>query len=226
MTQRPAAVAFDVVETLISLEPMGERFAQVGLDPQLVRAWFPRTLLYGIGMSVAGDYVPFPVAAGEALRAVSGYTLSDAAVADVLAGIGQLPAHPDVEPAMKTLAAAGIRMICLTNGTAAMTQAFLDRCGLTDYIEAVVATAEVNSWKPPAKVYHHGAARLGLPPAEVALVAVHAWDCHAAKRAGLMAGWAARLEARYGEIFVPADVTGADLVEVATGLAALGPVSR
>ncbi len=218
MNQRPAAVAFDVVETLISLEPMGVAFERVGLPAELVRAWFPRTLLYGMGLSVAGDYVPFPVAAAEALRAVSRYTLSEDAVAEVLAAIRDLPAHPDVEPAMRLLAEGGVRMICLTNGTAAMTQAFLDRCGLAGYVEDVVATAEVNSWKPPAKVYHHGAARLGLPPAQVALVAVHAWDCHAAKRAGLMAGWAARLEGCYGEIFAPADVTGADLVAVAEGL--------
>lgn len=221
MVTRPAAVAFDVVETLISLQPLGERFERVGLPAHLVQAWFPRTLLYGIGMSVAGDYIPFPVAAGEALRAVSRYTLDDAAVAEVLAGVGELPAHPDVEPAMAALAEGGIRMICLTNGTAAMTEAFLDRTGLRPYIEKVVATQELRTWKPPARVYLHGAAALGLPPERVALVAAHAWDCHAAKRAGLLSGWVSRLEGEYGRIFAPPDVTGADLVEVAAGLLAL-----
>ncbi|MGQ0624095.1 MAG: HAD-IA family hydrolase [Sporichthyaceae bacterium] len=223
MAERPAAVAFDVVETLISLEPMGERFAEVGLAPEAVWAWFPRTLLYGIGMSVVGDYVPFPVAAAESLRALTRYQISDAQVAHVLAGVGELPAHPDVEPAMAHLAASGVRMICLTNGTAAMTAAFLDRCGLSGYVERVVATAELNTWKPPARVYLHAAAALKLPPEQVALVAVHAWDCHAAKRAGLMAGWAARLEGAYGEIFTPADLTGSDLVEVAQALTSLDP---
>lgn len=223
MAQRPAAVAFDVVETLISLEPMGDRFVEAGLPREAVWAWFPRTLLYGIGMSVVGDYIPFPAAAAESLRALTRYEIADEAVEHVLAGVGELPAHPDVEPAMSHLAENGVRMICLTNGTAAMTQAFLDRCGLAGYVERVVATAELNTWKPPAKVYLHGAAALGLPPEQVALVAVHAWDCHAAKRAGLMAGWAARLEGGYGEIFVPADVTGSDLVDVAHGLVALGP---
>lgn len=142
-----------------------------------MQAWFPRTLLYGVGMSVAGDYVPFPVAAAEALRAVSRYTLDDTAVAEVMAGFAQLPAHPDVEPAMAALAAGGVRMICLTNGTAAMTEAFLCREGLDQYVEKVVATQELGTWKPPARVYLHGAAALGLPPERVALVAAHAWDC-------------------------------------------------
>lgn len=218
MTKPPAGVAFDVVETLMSLEPLGDRFVEVGLARDAVRAWFPRMLLYGLGMSVAGDYVPFPAAAAEALRALTRYEISDDAVAHVLAGLGDLPAHPDVEPAMAHLAANGVRMICLTNGTAANTRAFLDRCALAGYVERVVATAELNTWKPPAKVYLHGAAALDLPPHRVALVAVHAWDCHGAKRAGLMAGWAARLEGQYGGIFTQADVVGADLVDVAHGL--------
>lgn len=222
MAGRPAAVAFDVVETLISLAPMGERLERVGLPASLVAAWFPRTLLYGVGMSVAGDYVPFPVAAAEALRAVSRYTLDEDAVAEVLAGFAELPAHPDVEPAMRALAAGGIRMICLTNGTAATTEAFLRREGLDHYVERVVATGELGTWKPPARVYRHAAATLGLAPEQVALVAVHAWDCHGAKRAGLMTGWAARSEGQYGQIFAPPDVTGADLVEVAAGFLAAG----
>jgi 2-haloacid dehalogenase len=217
----PSAVAFDVMETLIALEPLGSRLEAVGLPATVVQAWFPRTLLYGVGLSVVGDYVPFPVAAAASLRAVSGHRLSEDEVAYVMAGIAELPAHPDVEPAMRILADAGVRMICLTNGSAATVQGFLDRCGLAGYIETVVATAEINAWKPPARVYHHGADRLGLTPRQVALVAVHAWDCHAAKRAGLLTGWAARAEGGYGEIFAPPDVSGADLVEVAEGLLAL-----
>ncbi len=225
MPVRPVAVAFDVNETLISLEPMGKRLESVGLPAGALQAWFPRTLLYGLGMAVAGDYVSFPEAGAEALRAVSRYTLDDAAVAEVMAGFKDLPAHPDVEPAMRALADGGIRMICLTNGAAAVTQHFLERQGLASYVERVVATAEVDTWKPAPEVYLHGAASLGLRPDQVALVAAHAWDCHAAKRAGLMAGWAGRLEGEYGRIFAPADVMGADLVEVAAGLLALDPAS-
>src|ERR1041384_7986716 len=113
MERRPAAVAFDVMETLISLAPMGDRFVEVGLPREAVWAWFPRTLLYGLGLSVVGDYVPFPVAAAEALRMIARYEISDDAVAHVLAGVRELPAHPDVEPAMAHLAANGVRMICL-----------------------------------------------------------------------------------------------------------------
>lgn len=221
MSERPAAVAFDVVETLIALEPLGERFEEVGLSAGYLREWFARTLVHGIALSATGDYVPFPEAAGEALRLVSGYRMSDDDVAYVLAGFGELPAHPDAEPAMRMLAEAGVRVVCLTNGAASTTEAFLARTGLNAHVEQVIATAEVSSWKPPARVYQHALDRLGLRAEAVALVAVHAWDCHGAKRAGLTTGWAGRLEGGYGSIFAPADVTGADLVEVARGLLAL-----
>lgn len=225
MTNRPSAVAFDVVETLMSLQPLAARFVDVGQPASALSGWFARLLLYGVGLSAAGDYVPFEEAAAEALRAISGYQLDEAAVEHVLAGFAQLPAHPDAEPAMRTLAEGGVRMICLTNGSAKTTAAFLHRTGLEAYIERVVSTAEVKSWKPPARVYHHALDVLDLPGRQVALVAVHAWDCHGAKRAGLTTGWASRLEGRYGGLFVPADVTGTDLGEVAHRLLALPPAS-
>jgi 2-haloacid dehalogenase len=70
-------------------------------------------------------------------------------------------------------------------------------------------------------VYQYALARIGRSPAEVALIAVHAFDCHGAKRVGLTTGWASRLEGHYGEIFTPADVTGTNLDDVAHGLLTL-----
>ena len=225
MAIRPSAVAFDVVETLMSLQPLAARFDKVGQPTSVMPAWFARLLLYGVGLSAAGDYVPFGEVAAEALRAVARYQISEEDVGYVLAGFGELPAQPDAEPAMRRLAEGGVRMICLTNGSADTTTAFLRRTGLESYIERVVATGEVGSWKPPARVYHHALDVLGLPAERVALVAVHAWDCHGAKRAGLTTGWASRLEGGYGGLFAPADVIGADLVEIALGLLAL-PAER
>jgi 2-haloacid dehalogenase len=221
MASRPAAVAFDVVETLMPLEPLADRFERIGLPRPALREWFTRLLLYGVGLSAAGDYVRFPDVAAEALRAVSGYRLHGEDVEYVLAGFAELPAHQDAEPAMRRLASAGVRVCCLTNGSADATQAFLARTGLERHVERVISAAEIGSWKPPARVYHYAAGVLQLPPERAALVAVHAWDCHGAKRAGLTTGWASRLEGRYGSLFAPADVTGADLTEVADGLLAL-----
>lgn len=221
MAERPSAVVFDVVETLMSLHPVAERLAQVGQPPAMLTGWFAKLLQYGMALSAAGDYVPFPDAAAEALRAMTGYALSEQDVRHVLDALTGLPAHGDAEPAMAKLVDAGVRVMCLTNGAADTTAAFLARTGLDRHVESVVSAAEVGTWKPPARVYRRALDALALPAERVALVAVHAWDCHGAKRAGLTTGWASRLETRYGNLFAPPDVTGADLVEVADRLLAL-----
>lgn len=140
----------------------------------------------------------------------------------MLDGLAALPAHPDVEPALLRLAAADVPAVCLTNGAAATTAAFLDRAGLTDLVDRVISIDEARRWKPSAAVYRHAAGVTGVPAGRLALVAAHAWDCHGAKRAGLVTGWAGRLEGRYGDVFAPPDVTGDDLVQVVEGLLALG----
>lgn len=221
MSSRSRAVAFDVIETLMPLEPLRIRFEEVGQPGYLLETWFLRTLRDGIALAATGDYRRFSEVASEALRTVTGHRVDDAGVAHVLAGFSELPAHPDVRPAMERLSAAGVRIACLTNGSEQVTQSFLDRHGLAGLVERVVTVEEVRSWKPPRIVYRHAADVLGLEPGEVALVAAHAWDCHGAKRAGLTTGWVSRLEGRYPAIFEPADVTGTDLVEVADRLLGL-----
>jgi 2-haloacid dehalogenase len=59
---------------------------------------------------------------------------------------------------------------------------------------------------------------MGVEPRRLAHVAVHGWDVHGAQRAGLVTGWASRLESTLPAVFDPPDVAGADLVEVADRL--------
>ncbi len=112
--------------------------------------------------------------AAQALRTVSGYQVDEAGIAYVLAGLSELPAHPDVLPAARLLAGAGMRMACLTNGSAAVTGVFVQRAGLGGYVERVISVEEARTWKPPAAVYRHAATVLGVETGRLALVAAHA----------------------------------------------------
>jgi 2-haloacid dehalogenase len=69
MPVRPSVVVFDVVETLMSPEPLRPRFADVGAPPELLEGWFDRLLRDGMALTLAGDYEPFPRVADAALRA-------------------------------------------------------------------------------------------------------------------------------------------------------------
>ncbi len=61
----------------------------------------------------------------------------------------------------------------------------------------------------------------GLGPADVALVAAHAWDVQGASRAGLSTGWVARGGAVFPRMMEAPDVKGDTLTTVAKQLVAL-----
>jgi 2-haloacid dehalogenase len=221
MMYRPAVVAFDVTETLMSLEPLRTRLTEAEQPPHLLEAWHTRTLRDGIALSSTGDYVPFSDVAEASLRAITGYSISDEQVAQIMAGFGELPAFPDALPAVTRLCDAGIRVACLTNGPAYQTSSFVNRSGLGPLVDRVICAGDVYRWKPALVVYLYAAEMLDVPPERMALVAAHDWDCHGAKRAGLITGWVSRKSGGFGAPFAPPDVTGEDLTEVAARLLAM-----
>ena len=224
MSRRPAVVAFDVIETLMSVEPLRARLTEAGQPPGLLEAWYTRTLRDGMALSATGDYVPFGDVAEAALRALTHYTIGDEQVAAVMAGWGELPAFPDALPAVTRLTEAGLRVACLTNGSADLVSSFVNRAGLGSMVDRVISVSEVYRWKPAGVVYRYAAEVMGvLTPDRMALVAAHDWDCHGAKRAGLTTAWVSRKSGGFGAPFAPPDVVGEDLTEVAAKLLALEP---
>ncbi len=223
MTRRPAVVAFDVLDTLMSLEPLRARLTAAGQPAGLLEAWYARTLRDGMALSATGDYVAFGDVAESALRSVTNYTIGDEQVAQVMAGFGELPAFPDALPALNRLTGSGLRVACLTNGSASLTSAFVERTGLGAAVERVISVGEVYRWKPAGVVYLYAASVMGVSADRMALVAAHDWDCHGAKRAGLTTGWVSRKSGGFGALFAPPDVVGEDLTEVAAKLLDLEP---
>jgi 2-haloacid dehalogenase len=210
-------VAFDVVETLFSLDPVRQRLEAAGPEAPRLDLFFARFLRDAFALALSGVYRRFPEMADAALAAV--WPAANASTrSEVLGAFAELPAHPDAEPAMAHLTASGIRVVTLSNGTPEGTNRLLQRAGLDRYVERVISIDEVEVWKPAAAPYRHAASVVGVAPADLALVAVHAWDVHGAKRAGLTTGWASRLEGSFPVVFDPPDVQGPDLVAVAEAL--------
>jgi hypothetical protein len=79
----PHTVAFDVVETLISLEPLRDRFVEIGLPATTLERWFTLMLRDGMALTLAGGYQPFPAVAESALRVIGGGRLTDEAPVDM-----------------------------------------------------------------------------------------------------------------------------------------------
>ncbi len=215
---RPSVVAFDVNETLFSMDAIAEAFADAGLGPESQTIWFAHILRDGIALAATGDYRPFRDLAATHLEGLGG---DSELVLEVFNRFRRLRAYPDVEPAFAHLREAGVRIVTLTNGHADTVRAMLDHAGLADLVEACLSVDDVGFWKPRPEPYRYAAERCGVDPSSLALVAVHSWDVHGAKRAGLTTGYASRLEGAFVEGFAPPDVAGDSLVEVVEGLLAL-----
>ena len=207
----------------MSLEPLRARLTEIGQPPHLLEAWYTRTLRDGMALSAAGDYAGFTDVAEAALRALTHFTISDEQVAQVMAGFNELPAFPEALPAITSLTEAGLRVACLTNGSAYLASSFVNRTGLGTGVDRVISVEEVYRWKPAGVVYRYAAEVLNVPSDRLALVAAHDWDCHGAKRAGLTTGWVSRKSGGFGAPFAAPDVVGEDLTEVAAKLLALEP---
>lgn len=217
--RRPAVVAFDVNETLLDLAPVRAALVAAGQPESLLDAVFARTLLTGFAASVVGDWCSFRNAFDAALAQAS--PLSAEGRAGVLDAFGQLAPHPDVEPALRRLTEAGIRVVTLSHGSPGVAEAGLQRGGITPLVEATMTSESIRAWKPAREAYLWAAGRCGVAPDQLALVAAHGWDVLGAQRAGLTGAWFPRSERVYPSVYEAPHVQAADLAGVVEGLLAL-----
>ena len=216
---RPEVVAFDVNETLLDLAPVRAALVEAGVDGALLGTVFARTLLTGFAGALTGTWFRFRAAFDAALAQVTDLD-GDArsAVADAFL---ELAPHPDVEPALRRLTEAGIRVVTLTHGSPGVAEAGLQRGGIAPLVEHTLSSEEIRAWKPAREVYLWAAGRCGVTPDRLALVAAHGWDVHGAQRAGLTGAWFPRAERTYPDVYEPAHVTAADLAGAVDALLAL-----
>lgn len=224
----PDVVVFDVNETLTDMSPLADRFAEVGAPATLMQAWFAALLRDGFALTVVGVNPPFAELGAGVLRGLlTGLDGLDrdveAAVQHVMGGFGELALHPDVVDGLRTLADGHMRMVTLTNGSTALTEAVFARAGVTNRFERFLSVADAGAWKPARWAYAYAAKECGTDLESMLLVAVHPWDIDGAKRAGMRAAWLDRRGTPYPEHFSEPDFIGRTLDEVA--IAALGSPS-
>jgi 2-haloacid dehalogenase len=224
-SQRLEAVVFDVNETLTDLAPLEEVFARIGLGGTTLRWWFAVLLRDGFALTAAGDAATFgalAMAALDEVAASSGRDLPDGAGAEVVDAFGRVPVHPDVAPALDRLQSAGVPAFALTNGSAPLARRILGAAGVVNGFADVLSVDVVGHWKPRPEPYWYAAEVAGVPPAQVALVAVHPWDLHGAASAGLTTGWVNRDGRHYPAVFRAPLVQSTDLDGVVERLLDLG----
>lgn len=220
MRLRPQVVAFDIIETVFSLDLLRERLTAVGLPGHALETWFAASLRDAFALAAVDQFKPFREVLEGTLsemftRYGSGATSGEKKT--ILDGFGELNPHPDAAEAFRILTGAGVRIFALSNGAAASTTKLLRNAGLDGSVEKVLSVDDVKLSKPRREVYRHAVSVAGVEPGRMVLVAVHPWDVNGAKAAGLLGGFVAR-----GQAFPPTmaepDICGETLVDVARAI--------
>lgn len=217
----PKAVAFDVIGTTFSLEPIRAALTHVGFPGYVLEVWFARTLRDAFALAATETFSPFRAlfdANLDELARVHSIEIGAEQKEQVLDQFAALPAHPDAMEAFQLLKEAGVHIFALSNGARAASEKLLQKAGLATFVERVISVDDIRIFKPHREIYLHAAQLAGIAPSEMALVATHAWDVHGAKHAGLMAGFVARGQKFPATMQAP-DVIGASLLDVARALA-------
>lgn len=216
----PRLIVFDVNETLSDMAPMAQRFAVAGAPAHLAATWFASVLRDGFALTAMGANPSFAELAAEALRASLTGRVGDVhgAAEHIMSGFAGLPMHPDVVDGIRTLHDLGIRLVTLSNGSTAVAQGLFDRNDLGDCFERLLSVEQAPLWKPTEAAYSFVLDASGCKASETMLVAVHPWDIHGARQAGLATAWINRTDARYPTYFAPADMEATSLVDLAAQL--------
>lgn len=216
--QRPRLLIFDVNETLSDLAPLGARFVDLGLPEHLAGTWFAGLLRDGFALTAAGTTAPFAQIAEESLRVLLGAHQPnrdlDEAVGHVMDSFADLGVHPDVTAGLNALAQLDVRVVTLSNGSAEVAQSLLSAAGLRHHFERLLSVQDAGAWKPAPRAYAYALQQCKVDPMDALLVAVHPWDTHGARRAGLSSAWINRRSDRYPAYFLPPDVEADSLLSL------------
>jgi 2-haloacid dehalogenase len=213
---KPAVVLFDVFGTMFQLDPIGKKLEEIGL-PGALKLWFARTLRDAFAIEAAGSFRTFREVAGGALEVLlveNGREPDRKVIGRVLDTFKELPAWPDLEPALERLRERGVRLATLGNGSTEVVRALLERAGVASLFEASISVEEVKHWKPHPAPYQHALGTLGVEAGEAALIAAHSWDILGARRAGLAGAWVSRLEKRFHPAMEQPSLSGDSIAEV------------
>lgn len=223
--QRPALpqlIVFDVNETLSDMSGMADRFADVGAPPASAGIWFASLLRDGFALTLNGANPDFADLAATSLAvALTAQDVDDVggAVGKVMGAFTSLPTHPDVVDGIRDLAASGIRLVTLSNGSTAVAEGLFERNGILGSFERLLSVQDAPAWKPAQEAYQYALDVCGVEPGDAMLVAVHPWDIHGARQAGLRTAYINRKSITYPTYFDLPDIEVSSLVRLTEQLA-------
>lgn len=192
---KPALIAFDVNETLLSLDPIKVKLEQAFGIGAPVGEWFARMLHGSLVANHVNQHRPFGDIGVEALLTVAakrGLAMRGEDAEEIIGTMAKLPPHADVYNALERLFDAGFVLVALTNGSTDMANAQVENAGLHPFLRRVISVEEVGQFKPAPEPYLHAASVMSVDIGDMMLVAAHDWDCAGAVAAGAQTAFVRR----------------------------------
>ena len=221
MRTTPAVLVFDVNETLSDMTPMKNAFTESGLHETLSRVWFAELLRDGFALTTTGENPAFLDIASDSLHRLLTQTLGPGNYQNqtnhIMGVFKNLPLHPDVAPGIRKLNTI-TQLVTLSNGSPSVAESLTSRGGIRDKFSRLLSVQDAPCWKPAAEAYRYVSRQTGHTPGDLMLVAVHPWDIHGAKTAGLQTAWINRSATAYPSYYAQPDVEAQDLIELARTL--------
>ncbi|OBI96448.1 haloacid dehalogenase type II [Mycobacterium sp. 1465703.0] len=185
---KPSVLVFDVNETLIDIDSLAPLFGQLFGDERILREWFAQLVMYSMTITLAGNYVTFPVLAQGVLRMLGDVYRVNVTENDLdrlTTALLTMPAHPDAAEGLTALRDNGFRLVTLTNSPPNPNgPTALQHSGLAGFFEHQLSVDARSAFKPAPEVYGYVCQTLGVAPADCMMVAAHVWDTIGAQQVG------------------------------------------
>jgi 2-haloacid dehalogenase len=209
------AVAFDyfVLFNPNSVVPEVEK-AFPGRGIEFTKAWRAKQFEYGFLRSITGRHEDFFKVTEDALvytAAAMDLPLPPEMRERLLGAYLALQPWPDSIAALRTLKAAGVRLITISNFSDRMLRANAENAGITDLFDELLSTAANGTYKPDPRAYALGMERLGLNKDEIAFAAFGGWDAYGAKSFGYPTYWVNRFGLPPEQTGLEPDATSNDI---------------
>jgi 2-haloacid dehalogenase len=217
-------LGFDVYGTLVDPFGMERQLASLFGDrgSAICALWRQKQLEYSFRLGLMRCYENFDVCTERALSfAIRTFKveLPEVVRQQLLNDYLNLPAFPDVLPALETLKSRGCRLLAFSNAVEKSLRTLLGNAGVISYFEGVVSVDDIKTFKPNPDVYAYLVSRADCSREDTWLVSSNPFDVIGAKAAHLNAAWVRRNpQAVFDPWEFKADVAVGDLMALASAL--------
>lgn len=204
----PQTLAFDVYGTLIDTAGIVTALEKLVGDRagSFSDLWRAKQLEYSFRRGLMQNYRDFSVCTRHALDFCCEKLQTEMSAAErvrLLEAYRYLPAFADAELGLKQLKAAGCRLYAFSNGKPGDVGNLLQHAHIDQYLEGVISTDEIKSFKPNPAVYAHFLRQAGACGSEAWLISGNPFDVIGAISAGLRGAWVKRAPQ---EVFDPWEI--------------------